>query len=238
MDLDLIQETSDSDTSGNIVLVDMSQNDLHCTVTGLEQSVNVLKPDPVTFSTINPNFDQSSDSNKVRIRSWSRQENVDLYGGILGPLHEIPEDEVPIDDTRFSIEMNAVQALNEDIIRIFSSLDAFDGYIGRPELQFSEDYPELAALRDIYFKRLDDKVNFKTFFEFFKWFDGTISHLIEMLIPRKTKFLGVNFVIEPHMLERPKIRYNTFDLYLGPNDRNRDLSQLLVQQLVAELKRY
>lgn len=238
LDLDLVQETSDSDAFGNIVLVDMSQNSRDCTVTGLEPSANVLKPDPVTYSTINPNFDQSSDSNKVRIRSWSRQESVDLYGGVLGPLHEIPEDEVPIDDTRFSIEMNAVQALNEDIIRIFSSLDAFDGYIGRPELQFSEDYPDLAALRDVYFKRLEDKVNFKTFFEFFKWFDGTISHLIEMLIPRKTKFLGVNFVIEPHMLERPKIRYNTFDLYLGPNDRNRDLSQLLVQQLVAELKRY
>jgi len=238
LDLDLIQETSDSDTSGNIDLVDMSQNDRDCAATGLEPSVNVLNPEPVTYSTINPNFDQSSDSNKVRVRSWNRQENVDLYGGVLGSLYEIPEDETPIDDTRFSIEMNAVQALNEDIIRIFSSLDAFDGYIGRPELQFSEDYPDLAALRDVYFDRLEGKVNFKTFFEFFKWFDGTISHLIEMLIPRKTKFLGVNFVIEPHMLERPKIRYNTFDLYLGPNDRNRDLSQLLVQQLVAELKRY
>jgi hypothetical protein len=238
LDLDLIQVESDSDSLGSIRLVDMSQNDRDCLVTGLEPSVNVLKPEPFTYSTINPNFDQSSDSNKVRVRSWSRQESVDLYGGVLGPLHEIPEDEVPVDDTRFSMEVNAVQALNEDILRIFSSLDAFDSYIGRPELQFSEDYPDLAALRDVYFNRLTDKVNFKTFFEFFKWFDGTISHLIEMLIPRKTKFLGVNFVIEPHMLERPKIRYNTFDLYLGPNDRNRDLSQLLVQQLVAELKRY
>jgi len=238
LDLDLIQVVSDSDSTGQISLVDMSQNMRDCLVTGLEPSANVLKPEPYTYSMINPNFDQSSDSNKVRVRSWSRQESVDLYGGVLGPLHEIPEDEVPVDDTRFSIEVNAVQALNEDILRIFSSLDAFDGYIGRPELQFSEDYPDLAALRDVYFNRLIDKVNFKTFFEFFKWFDGTITHLIEMLIPRKTKFLGVNFVIEPHMLERPKIRYNTFDLYLGPNDRNRDLSQLLVQQLVAELKRY
>lgn len=238
LDLDLIQVESDSDTSGNITLVDMSQNERDCQVTGLESSVNVLKPVTFSYSTINPNFDQSSDSNKVRVRSWIHQENVDLYGGVLGSLHEIPEDEVPVDDTRFSIEVNAVQALNEDIIRIFSSLDAFDSYIGRPELQFSDDYPDLAALRDVYFNRLTDKVNFKTFFEFFKWFDGTITHLIEMLIPRKTKFLGVNFVIEPHMLERPKIRYNTFDLYLGPNDRNRDLSQILVQQLVAELKRY
>ena len=238
LDLDFIQVESDSDALGQIVIVDMSQNGRDCLVTGLEPNVNVLRPEPYTYSTINPNFDQSSDNNRVRVRSWSRQESVDLYGGVLGPLHEIPEDEAPVDDTRFSMEVNAVQALNEDVLRIFSSLDAFDGYIGRPELQFSEDYPDLAALRDVYFNRLTDKVNFKTFFEFFKWFDGTISHLIEMLIPRKTKFLGVNFVLEPHMLERPKIRYNTFDLYLGPNDRNRDLSQLLVQQLVADLRRY
>lgn len=238
LDLDLVQESSDSSAGGDIVLVDMSQNGRDCTVTGLEPSTNVLRPEPLTFSTVNPNFDQSSDPNKVRVRSWSRQESVDLYGGVLGPLHEIPEDETPTDDTRFSMEVSAVQALNEDIIRIFSTLDAFDGYIGRPELQFSDDYPDLAALRDVYFNRLTDKVNFKTFFEFFKWFDGTISHLIEMLIPRRTKFLGVNFVLEPHILERPKIRYNTFDLYLGPNDRNRDLSQLLVQQLVADLRRY
>jgi len=238
LDFDMLQVYTGSDGFGNITLIDMSQNERHGYATGFESNTNVIKPEPFSFSTINPNFDQSSDSNKVRVRSWARQESVDLYGGVLGPLYEIPEDEAPIDDTRFSLEVNAVQALNEDIIRIFSSLDAFDGYIGRPELQFSDDYPDLAALRDVYFNRLTGKVNFKTFFEFFKWFDGTISHLIEMLIPRKTKFLGVNFVLEPHMLERPKVRYNTFDLYLGPNDRNRDLSQILVQQLVAELKRY
>ena len=82
------------------------------------------------------------------------------------------------------------------------------------------------------------KVNFKTFFEFFKWFDTNISQIIGSLVPRKTKFLGVNFVVEPHMLERPKLRYNTFDLYLGPNNRSRDTGQLLFQQLVALLKRY
>lgn len=238
LDLDLVQTESKSDGAGNIILVDMSQNNRDCLVTGLEPAINVLKPEPYTYSIINPNFDHASDSNRVRVRSWSRQESVDLYGGALGPLHEIPEDETPIDDTRFSMEVSAIQALNEDILRIFSSLDAFDNYIGRPELQFSEDYPDLASLRDIYFNRLTDKINFKTFFEFFKWFDFNITHLIEMLIPRKTKFLGVNFVLEPHMLERPKVRYNTFDMYLGPNDRNRDLSQILVQQLVAELRRY
>lgn len=237
-DIDFIQESSESDLAGNITLTDMTQNGYVFSGTGFEITSSVLKPEPLTYSAINPYFDQAIDYNKIRVRSWKSQDNVDKYGGVLAPLHQIPEDEVPIDDTRFSMEINAVQALNEDIVRIFSSLDAFDNYIGRPELQFSEDYPDLQELRDVYFNRLTEKVNFKTFFEFFKWFDGTISQVIESLIPSRTKFLGVNFVVEPHMLERPKVRYNTFDIYAGPNDRNRDLSQLLLQQLVGVIKRY
>jgi hypothetical protein len=236
VDLDFIQETSDSDALGNIRVIDMSQNLYHFTGTGFESNKNVLVPELVTYSTVNPYFDQATNFNKIRVRSWKSQQNIKKFGGVFAPLHEIPQDEQPVDDTRFSIEINAVQALNEDIIRIFSTLESFDNYIGRPELQFSEDYPDLQTLRDIYFNRLNDKVNFKTFFSFFKWFDSTISQMIENLIPQKTKFLGVNFVVEPHMLERPKIRYNTFDLYLGPNDRA--AGQLLLQQLVGVIRRY
>ena len=238
LDVDFMQENVTSDGQGSISLVDMSQNGLACNSSGFESNSTVFRPEIVTYSTINPNFDQSSDPNKIRVRSWQSNKNVELYGGQLAPMYQIPEDEDPTDDTRFSIEINAVQALNEDIIKIFSSLDSFDNYIGRPELQFSDDYPDFQSLRDVYFNRLVGKVNFSTFFEFFKWFDTTVSQIIEGLIPRKTKFLGVNFVIESHMLERPKVRYNTHDIYVGPNDRHGSLGLLLVQQLVGDIKRY
>ena len=238
LDLDFIQVESNSDVLGQIVLNDMSQNEHHGEGTGFEPRKNVLKPESITFTSINPYFDQAIDTNKIRVRSWKSDSNIQKYGGLSAPLSSIPEDDEPVDDTRFSIEVNAVQALNEDIVRIFSSLNSFDNYIGRPELQFADDYPDLQVLRDVYFNRLTDKVNFKTFFEFFKWFDTTIVQMIEALIPRKTKFLGVNFVIEPHMLERPKVRYNTADLYVGPNDRNKGLGQILLQQLVGIITRY
>lgn len=238
LDVDFMQEFTVSDTAGNLNIIDMSQNHIDGLASGFEKFSKIFRPEIVTHTTINPNFDQSSSENKIRVRSWQIQNNIDLYGGASAPLYDIPENENPTDDTRFSIEINAVQALNEDIIKIFSSLDAFDNYIGRPELQFSDDYPDLVSLREIYFNRLTDKVNFSTFFEFFKWFDTTISQLIEGLVPRKTKFLGVNFVVEPHMLERPKVRYNTHDIYVGPNDRHGSLGTLLVQQLTGNIKRY
>jgi len=238
LDVDFMQEKTQTDTVGAAYFTDMSQNGLTCTGSGFEPSAQIFRSENITFSTVSPFFDQSTDSNKIRVRSWLSDDNVSKYGGVKAPLNSIPEDEEPVDDIRFGVEVSAVQALNEDITKIFSSLDSFDNYIGRPELQFSEDYPDLQALRDVYFNRLTDQVNFKTFFEFFKWFDTTVSQLIENLIPRRTKFMGVNFVVEPHMLERPKIRYNTFDLYLGPNNRNSGLGQILVQQLVGVIKRY
>ena len=96
----------------------------------------------------------------------------------------------------------------------------------------------MSALRDVYYHRLMSKVNLPKFFEFFRWFDGTIGNMIELMLPRKTKFLGINFVVESHMLERAKFHYNTHDMYIGPNDRHGLKGQILLQQFIAELKRY
>ena len=60
---------------------------------------------------------------------------------------------------------------------------------------------------------------FKSFFEFFKWFDTNIGDLIDLMIPSNTNFLGSNFVIESHTLERHKIKYLQGDVYLGDSDR-------------------
>jgi hypothetical protein len=76
--------------------------------------------------------------------------------------------------------------------------------LGDPDLLFSPDYPNLEVLRNIYFNRLTDKINVKSFFELYRWFDTSIGTFIEQLIPQKTKFFGTNFVIESHMLERPR----------------------------------
>jgi hypothetical protein len=198
----------------------------------------VIAPETWDFAMLSPNFDQAKTGNKVRIRSFKARKNVELHGGSFAPLFTIPANESPRDDTRFSIEISVVQALNEDIINIFGTLDALDNYIGGPEMQFSPDYPDMAVLRDVYFNRLTQKLNLPKFFEFFRWFDGTIGNMIEMMVPRKTKFLGINFVVESHMLERAKFHYNSHDMYIGPNDRHGLKGQILLQQFLVELKRY
>jgi len=92
-------------------------------------------------------------------------------------------------------------------------------------------------MRSIYFNRLEDKVNIKNFFEFFRWFDGTISDMVDSLVPRKTNYLGSNFVIEGHVLERSKVRHMNANIYLAPNDRHGLQDSLLLQQLVGAFRR-
>ena len=147
---------------------------------------------------------------------------------------------MPTDDVRFSIDFSIMNALDDDIIKIFSTLDELDNALGRPELMFATEYPDLSTLRDVYFNRLTGSVRLRKFFEFFKWFDAVlgVSTLIEQLLPRKTLYRGVNFVLESHMLERAKVEYLSTDIYLGDNIRHSMKGSIAFQILEGRLRRF
>ena len=121
---------------------------------------------------------------------------------------------------------------------LLGSLEFFDEALGAPELLFAQDYPNIVALRQVYFNRLTDRINYKNLMSFYKWVDNTIGFLINRMIPSNTNFLGMNFVIESHMLERNKLRYLQEDIYLGENDRRGLQTDLGLQQVVGQMKRY
>ena len=103
---------------------------------------------------------------------------------------------------------------------LFNSYDFFENALGDPRLLYEDFYPDLDQLQKIYFNRLESKLDFKTFFDFFKWFDTTFTSIISQIIPRKAEFLGVNYVIESHVLERHKLRYHGQDIYLKEDERD------------------
>jgi len=208
------QPTTSSDPLGGIVLTDFSQNQFVGLGTGFESNTSVIKPETFYYSHLSPRFDEASTNNKVRIRSMLEQDNIDEFDASAAPLYEITPSEVPNDDTRFSIDFSLIDSLDEDIITIFATLDELDNVLGDPNLMYSPDYPALENLREIYFNRLTDRINLKSLYEFFKWLDTSIGMFIEQLLPRKTNYLGTNFVVESHMLERPKVRYKNDEIYL------------------------
>jgi hypothetical protein len=216
---------------------DIRKNYFHLSGTGFEAYKPVIKPERFDYTIITPKFDEASTDNKIRIRGFQQSANLEEFGGEIAPVYEMSPHTVPVDDTRFGIEISSVQALNEDIINIFATLEKMNNAIGNPELLFATAYPDLEDLRKVYFNRLSSKISFRTFFEFFQWFDTSFGSIIESMIPRRTRFMGVNFVIESHMLERGKFNYNYENVYLGENNRRNLRGQILLQQLVANFKR-
>jgi len=202
------QETKIADTLNKITFLDFSENGMHMLGTGFPSDRNCLTPEIINYSHLSPYFDEAVSNEKIRVRGYNDEELINRNPwSTLAPVYEITRSEAPQDDVRFSIDFSLVDSLNKDIMSIFSSLDSVANYIGRPELMFSPDYPDLEKLRNVYFNRIKDKLNFKAFMDFYSWFDSSIGTFIEQLLPRKTVFKGSNFVVESHVLERHKQEY-------------------------------
>jgi hypothetical protein len=238
MDVSSDQTIVSSSVSGSLELMDFSQNNLHWSGSFAATS-SIIVPQLFQYSLLSPKFDVGATTDKVRVRSFQDYVNVrsSSYAQVA-PVYSLEPSERPQDNTRFTIDFSIVDALDQDIINIFANLDVLDNIIGNPELMFSPDYPDLENLRNVYFNRLTDMVNLKGFFEFYKWFDTNLGQFIAQLVPRKTKFLGTNFVIESHMLERPKVEYLFSDIYLGDGTRHALKDTILFQQFAASLARF
>jgi hypothetical protein len=233
------QEQRQADATGSLEFLDFSLNDMHMLGTGFPTGSDVVRGEIFDVSFISPYFDEAVTSEKVRVRSYQDQALVDATPWAQeAPVYELVKSEAPTDDVRFTIDFSLIDALNRDIITMFSTLDALDNALGAPELAFSPDYPDIDNLRTIYFNRIHDKLNFKAFFEFFRWFDMSIGTFIEQLVPRKTAYNGTNFVVESHMFERHKLEYQTSDMYLSEQNRQRFTARLLLQEIAGTARKY
>jgi hypothetical protein len=233
------QKTVRPRSTGDILIFDFSQNNNHLSGSGFSTKTDAITSDTFYFSQLSPGFDMSQTDNKVRIRSFQQPQNIEegVYAS-SAPVHEVRKSEIPDDDTRISIEFSSVKGLNEDIMRIFGSLDFFDDAIGMPNLQFDDFYPDLEQIRKIYFNRLEEKPDLQLFFEMFKWFTTAYSEMISQLIPKKSKYLGVNFIIESHVLERSKFRYLFDEIYLKSLERDNSRGNLTLSQIAGTIKKF
>lgn len=224
MDVTTDQPITSSDGTGAVVLFDFSQNNLHFTGSLFPTSSRVIFPAREYFSYLTPKFDDGVSDLKVRIRGYQQLDENGLgqssYASVA-PAYEIPDNEKPTDNSRFTIDFSVVDFLNEDIVSsMFSTFDNLETSIGKTSEMYEDTYKGLEVLSDLYFNRLTDKINLKSFFEFYKWFDNNIGTFLGQLLPRKTRFLGTRFVIESHMLERARVRYQSGEQYLVESQRS------------------
>jgi len=238
-DITMQQTATSSNSNGLITLFDYSQNSQSYSGVGFPASTRVVMPHVYGYSYISPNIDEAVTSEKVRVRSYDAVEKVKSTPWAAStPVYEVPKNEEPQDDPRLSIEFSLVDALNRDMITMFATLDELDLALGAPENDFSSNYSNLEHLKEVYFNRLTDKLNFRAFFDFFRWFDSSVAYFIEHLVPRKTVYFGTNFVIESHLLERHKKQYFHYDMYLREADKPMIQDRILLQQVAGVLRKF
>jgi hypothetical protein len=238
-DVTVQQQSMSASAGGALSLFDYSQNGQHYAGTGFAASQRVIKPVVHGYSYISPNIDEAVTSEKVRVRSYDDVEKIKRTPWASStPAYEVPKNEEPQDDPRLSIEFSLVDALNRDMITMFATLDELDLALGGSENDFSTNYPNLEHLKEVYFNRLTGKLNFRAFFDFFRWFDSSVAYFVEHLVPRKTVYYGTNFVVESHLLERHKKQYFHYDMYLSEADKPRIEDRILLQQVAGVAKRY
>lgn len=120
----------------------------------------------------------------------------------------VPQDETYHDERLVSLEFNLLDALNEDISHLMSSYDELNDFVGLPLNKYRPDYEGLSQMRETYFKRLKGRLNFKLFADMLDYFDRSFVSMVEKILPARSLFKGDEFVVESHMLERPKFQYN------------------------------
>jgi len=102
-----------------------------------------------------------------------------------------------------SMEYNAIDALNRDMIRLFDKTNKVSYIIGVPGLEYRNEY-SLKQFVEPYFTRLSGNISFINYFNNISGVDKFYMSIVEKLIPARTCFIGEEKVIESHLLERNK----------------------------------
>ncbi len=172
------------------IITDVSTNNYHGTGSGFVASLNPYKKFLNEYNFIAPP-EYGWTENMVRYLPYSDVKATDAFTG----------------NNILALEFNMIDALNEDISQIISSLDEFNYAIGLPANRYRNSYDDLGNLRKRYFKRLRDRLNFRLFSDMLEFFDRSFIDMVRRLIPINSNFIGDQFVVESHMLERPKYQW-------------------------------
>jgi len=187
-----LNEDKSTDSVGVInTITDLSRNNNVATGSQFATLHVPYKKFLMEYVYLSPTIDLKWTDNKIRIRDKTA----------------LTINDVAKDTSEISLEFNLIDALNEDISKIFSGIDVMNNVIGKPVNKYRDEYNDLESYRRVYFERLTTSLNFTNFFKLFRWFDRKISDSIKQLLPARSRFIGGQQVVESHFLERNKYGY-------------------------------
>ena len=105
----------------------------------------------------------------------------------------------------FAIEKSMAQTVSKEMLDLMGSVSAFNNLIGEPINRYRQDYKSLEKVREMFFRRVGNELDFNRFIDFYKWIDNSLSEMLMELVPASVDIAdGIKNVIESHILERNK----------------------------------
>ena len=119
----------------------------------------------------------------------------------------------------FAFEKSMSKVISEEMINAFGTLKDFNNLVGEGVNRYRDEYKALKFVRQKFFEKVgNDEIDFDRFYEFYKWFDSSLSFMLGQLVPASADFAeNVRTVIESHALERNKYR-NAFPFIDSENN--------------------
>ena len=166
-----------------------------------------------TYYTKTPSVGPNNISNnKVRVESST-------LSGILDPDHKKEKsryDTAPVDTNKLGVFLSATNMYNEDVLN-HTGFFTIDDYIGNPDSRngYHDTNVELEHLRRQVFKKYSSKNLINTVIGILTRFDFTVFQQIKQVLPARVDY-DYGILIEPHILERPKVTSNLSISYTKP----------------------
>jgi hypothetical protein len=110
-----------------------------------------------------------------------------------------------VTDNFYSFEKSMYGSISEEMMKMFATIVEFNNLVGEPVHAYRESYKEMAALRQLFFEKVENNPDFDRFTNFYKWIDDSISTALRQFYPASARFSSdVRNMVESHVLERNK----------------------------------
>ena len=129
-----------------------------------------------------------------------------VYGDILTLNHSIVQSPILTNTTDihlYQFGFSPQDEINEDIIAQLGTTYDMDDIIGNPEEASSTSYKDLTLLQANYFKKYQNKFNYKDFETIIDYFHNSLFKFIQDFVPGRSN-TATGLIYKPHILERSK----------------------------------
>jgi len=109
----------------------------------------------------------------------------------------------------FSVESSMYDTISRKMLEFFSTVVDFNNLVGQPVNKYKVNYTELDKLKSLFFEKVENSPDLDKYVNLYKWMDDALEGVLANLIPASANASDkVRTIVESHILERNKIRYN------------------------------